>query len=79
MSDDYNPVSCASHSEYELYIMRRQRLRLAWYDETEVKHDEIVWPIDLMTHEHVEYLLVKDDRGEHKQIRLDRIIEAHPV
>lgn len=76
MSEDYIPISCASHSEYELHIMHRQRLRLSWRDETGVQHVEIVMPLNLLTRDHVEYLLIENERGEQKQIRLDKIIEA---
>ncbi|MGD8515207.1 MAG: Rho-binding antiterminator [Granulosicoccaceae bacterium] len=75
-SDDYTPISCASHSEYELCIMHRQRLRLTWRDETGAQRVGVVSPVDLITRERVEYLLVKDEHGEQKQIRLDKIIEA---
>ena len=33
MSDEYKPISCDLHSQYELWIIRAQELKLAWQDE----------------------------------------------
>ncbi|MEK7260980.1 MAG: hypothetical protein AAB068_02950, partial [Pseudomonadota bacterium] len=47
----YMPISCDLHSEYELAILRRQWLRLAWVN-GDVIHNEVVLPLDLKTARH---------------------------
>ena len=79
MSDDYKPVSCETHSEYELAIMRRQQLQIIWQVQPDKSITEILKPYDVMTSQGSEYLLAKNAKGKNKKIRLDRIIEAHPV
>jgi transcriptional antiterminator Rof (Rho-off) len=74
--NQYKPVSCASHSEYELAIMQKRTLRLHWQDARGNTNIEEVLPINLLTRNHSEYLLLINKRGERKQIRLDKITEA---
>jgi len=79
MSDRYIPVSCQLHSEYELAIMHAQTLQLIWRTATGKLATETLKPYDLITREGSEFLLVQSANGEDKKIRLDKIIEAHPV
>ena len=72
---DYEPVSCALHSAYELAIMRRRKINLAWRDEQGVKYSARVLPLDLQTRHHEEFLLVEHD-GLQEMIRLDRVLSA---
>ncbi len=72
---DYNPVACATHSEYELAIMQGRRMRLKWHDADGGAHQGVVRPLDLVTRNHAEYLLVEHD-GRREEIRLDRIGKA---
>lgn len=68
----YVPISCDLHSEYELAILRRQRLRLVWADGN-VLHDEVVLPLDLKTARHEEYLICHAKDDTLREIRLDHI------
>jgi len=79
MSDDYKPVSCETHSEYELAIMRGQQLQIIWQVQPGKSITETLKPYDVITSHGSEYLLARNPVGEDKKIRLDRIIEAHPV
>jgi len=76
MSNDYKPVSCEVHSEYELTIMRGQQLQITWQVQPDNLITEILKPYDLITSEGSEFLLVQSASGEDKKIRLDKIIEA---
>lgn len=79
MSDDldpYKPIACGLYSEYELAIMRRIPLRLAWMGVSGQHHIGSLLPLDLYTRERVEYLMARDNQGQHHEIRLDRIISS---
>lgn len=79
MSDDldpYKPIACGLYSEYELAIMRRSRLRLAWQDADGAYHIGYLIPLDLYTRQRVEYLMARDHHGQQHEIRLDRIISS---
>lgn len=78
-SNDYTPVSCATHSEYELAIMHKQKLCITRQDASGTYAREIVEPKDIITREHAEYLLVEYEQGDQKEIRLDKIIKAYTV
>ena len=79
MSDLYKPVSCAIHSEYELAIMHGQTLCIQWQTNSDEQITEVLKPFDVITDQGAEYLIVQDINGSDKKIRLDKIIEAHPV
>lgn len=68
----YVPISCDLHSEYELAILRRQRLRLVWANGN-VLHDEVVLPLDLKTTNGEEFLACRTKDGITQSIRLDRV------
>ena len=70
---DYVPIDCAVHSEYELAIMHRQRLRLTWQGDAGIIHIRFVTPTDLRTLNHEEFMDVTDEQGDSHSIRLDRI------
>lgn len=70
--DNYQPVSCAVHSEYELAIMHRQKLTLTW-QEGDQQLTATVLPLDLVTERHAEFLLAEDQSGQTLRIRLDQI------
>lgn len=69
---DYVPIACERHSEYELAILHRRRLRLVWAD-ANVLHDEVVLPLDIQTARHEEFLACRTEDGAVRRIRLDRI------
>jgi len=74
--DPYKPIACDVHSEYELAIMRRSRLRLAWYDQRGQRRIGRVLPLDLYCREGIEYLEVQSHDGCRHEIRLDKILSA---
>jgi Rho-binding antiterminator len=65
---DYRPIDCARYSEYELAIMHRERLRIAWQEPGGQPRIDVVTPIDLLTLNHEEFLVV--DRAEDHGLRL---------
>ncbi len=69
---NYKPIACATYSEYELAIMRGTRMRLKWHAADGSVRQATVRPLDLITRNHEEYLLVEHD-GVQEEIRLDRI------
>lgn len=79
MSDHYTPIDCALHSQYELHIMHRDRLRLGWHDEAGHEHLEVVRPRDLRTESGGEYLVCERGDGTEVALRLDRIVRSERV
>ncbi len=78
-TDDYTPISCALYSEYELAILRRQRLRLRWCEDN-VIYERVLRPLDLQTREHQEFLIAcGEEDGRVWRIRLDHILKKEPA
>ena len=73
---DYTPISCEAYARYEAWILREQRLRLAWRDDAGDTHLETARPLDLQTKNHAEYLIVERTGGQRSALRLDRIARA---
>ena len=73
MSDDYQPISCGLHSEYELLAMRRARVSLVHRDDQGVEHCLQGRVEDVFTRQGAEYLRLKLEDGETRDLRLDRI------
>ncbi|MCP5420527.1 MAG: transcriptional antiterminator, Rof [Gammaproteobacteria bacterium] len=71
---DYIPIDCELYSRYELAIIQRRMLRLAWRDLDGLMHLETLLPINLETRDHAEYLIFKNQAGLVQSIRLDRIV-----
>ncbi len=69
---DYRPIACDLHSQYELAIVQRRKLHLSW-SENNVTYNQAVFPTDLQTVNHEEFLVCRLDSGEPRRIRLDRI------
>ncbi len=69
---DYRPISCDVYSEFELAIIRRQPLRLAW-QAGDVCVVARVLPLDLETRRGQEFLHCRLPSGERARIRLDYI------
>lgn len=76
-NDDYVPISCELHSEYELAVMRKQKLRIGWLDPNGNAHLEVLLPQDIFTRDGAEYMLAQASDGNSYQLRLDYIIETH--
>ena len=75
---DYQPISCASHSELELAIMQRRRLLLRLRD-GEGTREERLLPVDMGAEKGAEYLHAERDDGERLKIRLDAIVHFEPA
>jgi len=71
--DHYQPINCDLHSEYELAIMHKVMLQLAWTDKTGQQHIGKVMPLDLKTQNKQEFLIGQGNDGEVFSIRLDKI------
>lgn len=77
--DSYQAISCADYSQYELWIMREQRLQLAWRDRQGQEHIGLLQPLDLQTRDGQEFLIALPvTRDEPRYIRLDRIFRCTP-
>lgn len=76
MSDEYKPISCDLHSQYELWIMRGEQIKLAWHTDDNITRIERVTPIDIRAEAGIEYLYFHDSGEKTRRIRLDYIIEA---
>ena len=72
MTNDYRPISCDRHSEYEVLALRR-----AWVTARLVGRPDTVrvQVFDLLTRGGAEYLLVKTATGAADAWRLDEIVE----
>jgi len=76
----YEPIDCGLHSNYEVAILHRERLRLNWRDERGAAHMETLRPVDLRTErDKGEYLVAERSDGRQERIRLDKIKEAELV
>lgn len=71
----YRPVSCTTYSAYELAIMHRQPLRLAWEGAAGEHHIGMLLPVDLETCRGEEFLIARHG-GQMLRLRLDRIISS---
>jgi len=70
---DYTPIDCGLYSEYELAIIEGRRTRIAWRDQDDRYHIEVLKPCDLLTRNHEEFLVVENLQGQRLDLRLDRI------
>ena len=75
----YTPISCTEHSNYELFIMHRQRLHIAWKDPHNHHNIDTLLPIDLQTKDGEEFLVAQDRNGQEIRIRLDYITHCTPI
>lgn len=78
MAADYKPISCASYDQYEIAIMHKQKLRLAWHEDN-VVFDQIVTPLNLRTAQGKEFLILRTAEGEMREVRLDQIRRAQTL
>ena len=79
MTDKYKPISCDLHSQYELWIMRGQEIKLVWQDGFGITRIERVMPIDVRAETGNEYLYFEDRSSVQQRIRLDYIRRAKPI
>ena len=79
MNKDYTPVPCAIYNRYEQAILNRFRLRIAWRGARDMDRIETLRPVDLRTRSGAEYMIAKNQLGQSRVIRLDRIKCAETV
>ena len=73
MTDTYKPIACALHDEFEIAIMRRQKLSITWLDDSGCSHESLVLPLDTRVESGEEFLIAEEEGGDRLTIRLDRI------
>jgi transcriptional antiterminator Rof (Rho-off) len=71
--DDYRPISCGLHSEYELLAMRRAEVSLIHRDDQGCEHRLRGRVEDVFTRQGAEYLRLRQEDGAVRDLRLDRI------
>lgn len=74
-TDNYIPIECGLHSEYELAIMHKTLCTLYWIDACNVKNNALVIAVDLFNRDKQEFLRVKTTDNIIHEIRLDKIIK----
>jgi transcriptional antiterminator Rof (Rho-off) len=74
-AQDYVPITCAFHERLEFAVLRRQRLRLR-YSEGERVEEGVLLPTDVVTRDGAEWLHCRDDDGQERVLRLDRLLAA---
>jgi Rho-binding antiterminator len=79
MSRQYIPIPCDIYSRYELAILHRQALRVAWRGARGIDRIEHLKPLDLRTRSGGEYMIARNLLGEWRVMRLDRIKNAKPL
>lgn len=76
MTPDYTPISCELYSEYELAILRGRTLKVRWKDRYGMDRVETLKPTDLRTRRHAEFMIARNQLGQRRVLRLDRIVET---
>ena len=75
MCDDYQPIACGLHSEYELLAMHRAAIRLSIRDAAGGVEKIQGRVIDVKTRDKGEYMVLESiDGAQQREIRMDRII-----
>jgi transcriptional antiterminator Rof (Rho-off) len=70
--DLYQSVSCDLHSQLELAIMHKDKLRIKLNDTKDIVLQGM--PFDIVSRKNQgEFLLIKTSSGNNKSVRLDRI------
>lgn len=73
---EYIPVKCSIYAQYELAILKGQALRIAWVGRQHQLHVETLYPVDLRTRWHSEFMIAHNQLGQQRVLRLDRIQHA---
>jgi transcriptional antiterminator Rof (Rho-off) len=69
LTNDYQPIACSTHSEYELMAMHRKRVEITGTNGTVVAGTVV----DVVTANGAEYLCLELSPGNIQNIRLDQI------
>ena len=75
----YHPIPCADYDRFERAIMHGQQLRVAWRAADGSCHLNVLYPLDLQTQNHQEFLIAITRQGERVKIRLDQIAALHAM
>lgn len=73
---EYIPVKCSIYAQYELAILKGQALRISWTGRQRQAHVETLFPVDLRTRWHSEFMIAHNRLGQQRVLRLDRIQSA---
>ncbi|WP_428087437.1 hypothetical protein [Candidatus Thioglobus sp.] len=66
--NDYQRISCADHSTFELAIMRAQSMRV------EINAELVsIKPIDLITKKGAEFLVFINQQNQQQTLRVDQV------
>lgn len=79
MNKDYTPIPCSIYDRYEMSILNRRKLRIVWHGSRDIDRVETLTPMDLRTRSGAEYMIAKNQIGQGRVIRLDRIKSAEPM
>jgi Rho-binding antiterminator len=79
MNKDYTPIPCSIYNHYETSILNRRKLRIVWHGSRDIDRVETLTPSDLRTRSGAEYMIAKNQIGQSRVIRLDRIRSAEPI
>jgi len=74
--NNYIPIACALHEQYQFAVIKRAWLELDWNDGLGGKRACKVRPKDVYTRDKAEFLLAEMEDGVEVEIRLDRIRKA---
>lgn len=73
---DYTPIACGLHEQYQLAVLKRAPLDLQWRTQQGASRQARVLLRDVFTRTGAEYLAGETREGEAIEIRLDRITLA---
>lgn len=76
---EYTPIDCATYSAFELAVIKASPLRISWRDNARQLHLGVVTPIDLLTRDRQEFLVVRDTAGGRLELRLDTIVKSEAL
>lgn len=79
MTRPYEPISCELYSIFELTILHRDALRVSWRAARGMHRVETLFPQDLRTRRHAEYMIARTLEGARRVLRLDRILDAQVI
>ena len=78
MAEPYRPVACAFHESLEFAVLRRQCLRLRYWDGT-AEIEAVVLPLDVATRDGAEWLTFRSEDGSSQILRLDTLVGAQAI
>lgn len=73
MSTQYQPIACSLHDEYEIAIMHKKPVLIAWLDDKGKRHKEVVLAQDILVKDKEEFLVAKTQDSRELCLRLDKI------